>query len=261
MDEKKIRVVIKYGGHALDDADLAMAFSENLVFLGSRGVEVAVVHGGGPQIGGMLERLGLVSRFIDGLRVTDEAVLGVVEMVLCGQVNKRLVRDFLRANVPAVGLSGMDGGMLRAEIVRPELGRVGEITAVRPEIVECLLKDNFVPVIAPLALGGDGQALNINADTAAGALAGALGADYFILISDVPGVLDAQGRLLPELDWPEIQNLCASGVISGGMLPKTRCCRAALDAGCGKAVILDGKTRSSLKKFLVDGEIYGTVIS
>lgn len=255
-----MRVVIKYGGHALDDPELNRAFCQNLALLRDQAMEFVVVHGGGPQIGKLLGDLGIESHFQDGLRVTDEQTLKVVEMVLCGEVNKRIVRDFLRAGLPAAGISGMDGALLRAAIKNPALGYVGEITAVNPQIVNSLLGGGFLPVIAPLALGPDFHPLNVNADTSAGAMAGALEADCFVLISDVPGVLDGEGKLLGSPDWQEIEALRASGVIGGGMIPKVECCRTALAAGCKKAIILDGRAESSLKKFLLDGEPLGTVI-
>ncbi len=260
MDANKTRVVIKFGGHALDDPELNSAFCQNLVFLRDQAMEFVIVHGGGPQIGKLLDKLGVESRFEDGLRVTDEETLKVVEMVLCGKVNKRIVRDFLRAGLPAAGISGMDGKLLQGKIKNPALGYVGEITSVNPAIVNVLLESGFLPVIAPLALDPDCHPLNVNADTSAGAIAGALEADFFVLISDVPGVLDGDGKLLGRLDWPEIENLRAKGVVTGGMIPKTQCCRTALDDGYKKAIILDGRAESSLKKFLLDGEPLGTVI-
>ncbi len=215
MDANKTRVVIKFGGHALDDPELNSAFCQNLVFLRDQAMEFVIVHG---------------------------------------------VRDFLRAGLPAAGISGMDGKLLQGKIKNPALGYVGGITSVNPAIVNVLLESGFLPVIAPLALDPDCHPLNVNADTSAGAIAGALEADFFVLISDVPGVLDGDGKLLGRLDWPEIENLRAKGVITGGMIPKTQCCRTALDGGCKKAIILDGRAESGLKKFLLDGEPLGTVI-
>lgn len=260
MNAKTKRVVIKFGGHAMDDSRLNQAFCENLVFLRNKGMDFAIVHGGGPQIGKLLKKLGIESHFKDGLRVTDEDVLKVVELVLCGEVNKALVRDFLNFGLPAVGISGMDGEILKAKIKNPDLGYVGEIVSVNPALPECLLKNDFLPVIAPLALGKNNHPLNVNADTSAGAIAGALQAGYFILISDVPGVLDEAGELIPRLEWNEIEKLLESGVISGGMIPKVEACRTALSSGCKKAIILDGRAEASLKRFLLDGEPLGTVI-
>lgn len=260
MAENKVRVVIKFGGHAMEDPKLNQAFCENLNFLRDKAMEFAIVHGGGPQIGKLLKQLGIESRFQDGLRVTDERTLKVVEMVLCGEVNKSLVRDFLEAGLPAVGISGMDANTLKAVVKNPDLGFVGEIESVNPALLDCLLKNKFLPVIAPLALDKDNHPLNINADTSAGAIAGSLQSDYFILISDVPGVLNMDGKLVPRLDRNEIEKLLGSGVITGGMIPKVEACMTALAAGCKKAIILDGRAEASLKKFLLDGEPLGTVI-
>lgn len=251
--------VIKYGGHAMDKPELRDAFATDLAFLRRQGMRFVVVHGGGPQINAMLERLGVESRFVRGLRVTDAAVMQVVEMVLCGQVNKAVVSQLAAHGVAAAGISGRDGGLLQARPRSPELGLVGEITRVQPALARCLLDGGFTPVVAPVAGGADGQALNVNADTAAGALAGALHADYFILISDVPGVLGSDGALLPELDGRQSEALRESGIISGGMIPKTEACRHALAEGSGAALILDGRTPSSLRRFLLNGEPLGTL--
>jgi acetylglutamate kinase len=241
-------VVIKYGGHAMTQPDLQAAFAADLAQLAVQGMDFALVHGGGPQISALLDRLHIESRFVDGLRVTDPATLEAVEMVLCGQVNKAVVSELAAHGVRAVGVSGRDGGLMRARVRRPELGQVGTVEAVDPALVRCLLAGGFVPVVAPLANGPDGQALNINADTAAGALAGALKAEYFVLISDVPGVLDAQGRLIPSLNRREIEALQQAGVISGGMIPKVQACLDALDAGCQRALILDGRAPSRRRR-------------
>ncbi|WP_165176938.1 acetylglutamate kinase [Desulfovibrio sp. ZJ369] len=253
-------VVIKYGGHAMDKPELSEAFAADLARLAAQGMRLVVVHGGGPQINALLDRLHIESRFVDGLRVTDAACMQAVEMVLCGQANKAVVSAFAQRGVRAAGISGRDGNLLRARRKHPALGLVGEVDAVDPSLPRCLLDGGFVPVIAPVASGPEGEALNINADTAAGALAGALAADYFVLISDVPGVLDAQGRLIPGLNRAEITRLMEQGVISGGMIPKVEACLNALDAGCGRALILDGRARSSLRRYLLDDAPLGTVV-
>ncbi len=253
-------VVIKYGGHAMDKPELSEAFAADLARLAAQGMRLAVVHGGGPQINALLDRLHIESHFVDGLRVTDAACMQAVEMVLCGQVNKAVVSAFAQRGARAAGISGRDGNLLRARRKHPALGLVGEVDAVDPSLPRCLLDGGFVPVIAPVASGPEGEALNINADTAAGALAGALAADYFVLISDVPGVLDAQGRLIPGLNRAEITRLMEQGVISGGMIPKVEACLNALDAGCGRALILDGRARSSLRRYLLDDAPLGTVV-
>ena len=253
-------VVIKYGGHAMDKPELCTAFATDLAQLSAQDMGFVVVHGGGPQISALLKRLNIESRFENGLRVTDEATMAAVEMVLCGQVNKAVVASFAAHGARAAGISGRDGNLLRAVVKNPALGLVGEVEAVDPALILCLLEGDFVPVVAPVANGPDGQALNINADTAAGALAGALAADYFILISDVPGVLDAEGRLITALTRAEIEKLRAEGVITGGMIPKVESCLHALDAGCQRALILDGRSPSSLRRYLLDDAPLGTIV-
>ena len=254
-------VVIKFGGHAMDKEALCAAFAEDLAFLSAEGTRCVVVHGGGPQISALLERLHIESRFENGLRVTDEATMQAVEMVLCGQVNKDVVRRFAAHGVRAAGISGRDGGLLLASVRQPALGRVGEVDKVDPALVECLLAGGFVPVVAPVASDAAGQPLNINADTAAGALAGALHADYFVLISDVPGVLDGEKRLIPTLDRARSQSLMDEGVICGGMIPKVGSCLHALDAGCRRALILDGREPGSLRRYLYEDAPLGTVVT
>lgn len=258
---KNATVVIKYGGHAMDKPDLSSAFATDLAQLSEQGMGFVVVHGGGPQISALLKRLNIESHFVDGLRVTDAATMEAAEMVLCGQVNKAVVNEFARQGVRAAGISGRDGGLLRARVKNPALGLVGTVEAVDPALPRCLLDGGFVPVVAPVASGPDGEALNINADTAAGALAGAIGAEYFVLISDVPGVLDADGRLIPSLNRKEIQKLRETGVITGGMIPKVEACLNALDAGCQRALILDGRSPSSLRRYLLDDAPLGTVVA
>ena len=252
-------VVIKFGGHAMDKEALCAAFAEDLAFLSAEGTRCVVVHGGGPQISALLERLHIESRFENGLRVTDEATMQAVEMVLCGQVNKDVVRRFAAHGVRAAGISGRDGGLLLASVRQPALGRVGEVDKVDPALVECLLAGGFVPVVAPVASDAAGQPLNINADTAAGALAGALHADSFV-VSDVPGVLDGEKRLIPTLDRARSQSLMDEGVICGGMIPKVGSCLHALDAGCRRALILDGREPGSLRRYLYEDAPLGTVV-
>lgn len=256
---KKEKIVVKYGGHAMEDEELNRIFCRDLAEL-APGRDFIIVHGGGPQIAENLRRLNIPSQFRDGLRVTDEATLEVVEASLCGTVNKRVTRDLLRAGVLALGISGIDGAFIKASIKNPGLGRVGEAREVDAAALLKLLDAGFLPVIAPLGIDENFQPLNINADTAAGAIAGALQADYFVLVSDVPGVLDANSQLLPKLSWSEIEDLRERGVISGGMIPKVLSCRHALEKGCKKALILDGRKQGSLKRFLDHGEPLGTVI-
>jgi len=246
--------VIKYGGHAMGDPEAQRDFAEDVVLLKAIGINPVVVHGGGPQIGAMLKRLGVESRFVGGLRVTDAATAEVAEMVLAGKINKEIVGWVAALGGRAVGISGKDANLVIAEKVRRsepdrnsgierhvDLGFVGEPVTVDPTILANLARDGFIPVVAPVALGADGETYNINADTMAGAIAGALGAKRFFLLTDVAGVLDKQGELLTDLDGAEIARLKADGTISGGMIPKVETCVAAVEAGVEAAAILDGR--------------------
>lgn len=245
--------VVKYGGHAMGDPELARDFAEDIVLLKQVGIRPVVVHGGGPQIGAMLKRLGHESRFIDGLRVTDAATADVAEMVL-GAINKELVRWINEAGGKAVGLSGKDATLIRAEKVSRsvrdpgsaieqvvDLGFVGEPAAVDRRILDVLNEADFIPVVAPIGVGADGHTYNINADTCAGAVASALGAARLFLLTDVPGVLAKDGGLLTDLTPPEVAELVADGMISGGMIPKLETCVGAVEGGVDAAVILDGR--------------------
>ncbi len=254
-------LVVKYGGHAMDDAALRAPFAKSLVALVEQGMRVVVVHGGGPHVNKMLQRLNIESHFVDGLRVTTAETMEVVEMVLLGQVNKAVVSLIKEAGGNAVGICGIDGGLLQGDVLRAELGLVGEVQKVNDGVVQTLLQGNFIPVIAPVATNATGQNLNVNADTAAGAIAGALQADYFVLISDVPGVLDAEKNLLPKLNTADIAKLKAENIIYGGMIPKVDSCLHALQAGCKRALILDGRAEASLERYLLQDEALGTVIS
>lgn len=253
-------IVIKYGGHAMDIPEIKEAFFQELRGLIDEGFKFVITHGGGPQIARLLDRLGIKSSFENGLRVTDAEALEAVEMALCGQVNKEVVRFLEKSGIPAAGISGEDGPTLLARQKDPRLGRVGEVAEARPDLALKLLEAGYTPVIAPLGVDGNFEPLNINADTAAGAVAGALKAD-FVLLSDVPGVLDGAGRIIQRLDEKGVLELKAEGVISGGMIPKTRSCLDALSMGAREAVILDGREKNSLRSFLSGGEIRGTVIS
>jgi len=246
--------VIKYGGHAMGDPEAQRDFAEDVVLLKAVGINPVVVHGGGPQIGAMLKRLGVESEFIGGLRVTDAATAEVAEMVLAGKINKEIVSWIAGLGGRAVGISGKDANLVMAEkVTRTEpdrnsgierhvdLGFVGEPVKVDPSILNNLARDGFIPIVAPVALGADGDTYNVNADTMAGAIAGALGATRFFLLTDVAGVLNKAGELQTDLDRAAIEAFKADGTISGGMIPKVDTCVHAVEAGVDAAVILDGR--------------------
>ncbi len=265
--------VIKYGGHAMGDAEAQRDFAEDVVLLKAVGINPVVVHGGGPQIGAMLKQLGIESTFVGGLRVTDAATAEVAEMVLAGKINKEIVGWLAALGGRAVGISGKDANLVLAEKVsrtepdpnsgierHVDLGFVGEPVAVDPTILVNLTKDNFIPIVAPVALGADGATYNINADTMAGAIAGALGAKRFFLLTDVAGVLDKSGALLTDLDRPAIDALKSDGTITGGMIPKVETCVAAVDAGVEAAVILDGRIPHAMLLEIFTARGAGTLI-
>ena len=252
--------VIKYGGHAMDHADLAEAFASDVAALVKQKSRFVIVHGGGPQISRMLSRLAIESRFVNGLRVTDAETMEAVEMALAGTVNKDVVARLAGKSVAAVGISGRDGNLLTAKVRDPELGFVGDVTRVHPALLECLLAGDYVPVVAPVAQDELFHALNVNADTAAGAIAGALQAETFVLLSDVPGVLDGEKRCISQLDRAGIEKLIREGVISGGMIPKVEACLNALRLGARKALILDGRACNSLLHFVTGEKQAGTLI-
>jgi acetylglutamate kinase len=251
--------VIKYGGHAMGDAELCPLFARDVVLLKQVGVDPVVVHGGGPQIGAMLERLKIKSSFVDGLRVTDRETVDIVEMVLAGSINKQIVSAIVAAGGNAVGLSGKDGGLIEArKLQRTEkdkessierildLGFVGEPVAVNPHILNSMKGSDIIPVIAPIGMGAEGETYNINADTAAGAVAEALRATRLLLLSDVAGVRDKKGRLLPELTASEARALIGDGTIHGGMIPKIETCIHAVESGAEAAVVIDGRVPHAL---------------
>lgn len=246
--------VVKYGGHAMGHPDLQRRFANDMVLLKAVGINPIVVHGGGPQIGAMLKRLGVESEFVGGLRVTDAETARIAEMVLAGSINKEIVGWIGQAGGKALGISGKDAGLVTARKVEGraadplqgierhvDLGFVGEPVRVDPSILKSLSDQGFIPVVAPIALGADGHTYNINADTMAGAIAGACGAKRFFLLTDVAGVLDKGGNLVTDLDAGRIAALKADGTISGGMIPKVETCIAAVEAGVDAAVILDGR--------------------
>ncbi len=265
--------VIKYGGHAMVDEELASLFASDIVLLKQVGVNPSVVHGGGPQIGRMLERLSVQSEFVDGLRVTDEKSVEVVEMVLSGTINKSIVSAINAAGGRAVGLSGKDGNLIQAQKLQrsvkdPEsnieklldLGFVGEPSIVDPQILSSLQGSGLIPVIAPIGIGPKGETYNINADTVAGAIAAAAGASRLLMLTDVIGVLDKAGELLPDLTVQQVMDLQGDGTISGGMIPKLETCMKAVENGVDAAVILDGRVPHSILLEIFTGGGIGTLI-
>jgi acetylglutamate kinase len=266
-------VVIKYGGHAMGDRAAAEDFAEDVVLLEQSGVKPIVVHGGGPQIGRMLDRLGIRSEFRAGLRVTDEATVEIVEMVLAGSINKQIVGWISAEGGRAIGLCGKDGNMVRAKratrtVVDPDsnierevdLGFVGEPEHVERGVLDAVLGAELIPVLAPVAVGADGQTYNVNADTFAGAIAGAMGAKRLLLLTDVPGVLDKDKRLIPELTVEQCRHLIADGTITAGMIPKIETCIYAIEAGVEAVVILDGKVPHAVLLELLTDYGAGTLI-
>jgi len=266
-------VVIKYGGHAMGDADLAEDFAEDVVLLKAVGINPIVVHGGGPQIGRMLDKLGIKSEFKGGLRVTDAATVEVVEMVLAGSINKQIVGWIGAEGGKAVGLSGKDGNMVTARKVTRtavdpdsnienvvDLGFVGEPEQVNREVLDQVLQAELIPVLAPVAVGRDGQTYNVNADTFAGAIAGAMTAKRLLLLTDVPGVLDKNKNLIPEMTIEDCRRLIADGTITDGMIPKIETCIYALEKGVEAVVILDGKVPHAVLLELFTDHGSGTLI-
>jgi len=266
-------IVVKYGGHAMGQDNLASEFGHDIALLKQVGINPVVVHGGGPQINAMLARLAIKSTFVEGLRVTDAAMVEVVEMVLAGTVNKQVAALINRAGALAVGISGKDGGLIRARKLRRtvkdpdsqienvlDLGFVGEPAFIDTRVIHALTGAGLIPVIAPVGTGEDGETYNINADTAAGAIAGALNAQRLLMLTDVPGVLDANKQLLPDLSLAQIRGLIAEGTISGGMIPKVETCLEAVNQGVKGATILDGRVpHALLLELFTEGGI-GTMI-
>jgi acetylglutamate kinase len=265
--------VIKYGGNAMIDENLKQGFAQDVVLMRYIGINPVIVHGGGPQIGKTMERMGKKPAFVSGQRVTDEETMDIVEMVLGGKVNKEIVNLINRAGGKAVGLTGKDGGLIQAkkltmtkksdetgetEII--DIGLVGEVTEVRPGALSALEQGGFIPVIAPVGAGDKGETYNINADLVAGAIAGALKAEKLILLTDQAGILDKDKNLVPTLNKKMVETLIKSGTIAGGMLPKTKSCFEALDAGCSKVHIIDGRVPHSLLLEIFTKEGVGTEI-
>ena len=257
-------VVVKYGGNAMISEELRQAVISDIILLHLVGIRVVVVHGGGPEITEMLNKIGKESKFVDGLRYTDEETMEVVQQVLCGKVNKNLVATLNRMGGKAVGLCGMDAGMFQAKKLDEKYGLVGEITAVEPQMVEDALKDGYIPVVSTVAQGIDGEnSYNINADTAAAKLATALKAEKLILLTDVRGLMmdpKNDNTLLPVVRLSQVPGLVQDGVIKGGMIPKVECCVEAVRSGVENAIILDGRIPHSILIELLSDEGIGTML-
>ncbi len=266
-------VVIKFGGNAMINEELKHSFARNIVLMKTVGINPIVVHGGGPQIGNLLKRLGKVSEFVNGMRVTDSETMDVVEMVLGGLVNKEIVNLINRCGGKAVGLTGKDGDFIRArkinlpkndadelasEII--DLGHVGEVESIDPSVVDMLGHGDFIPVIAPIGVGKDGHSYNINADLVAGKVAEVLKAEKLLLLTDITGVLDKSGNLLTGLSIKDVEQLIADGTISGGMIPKTRCATDALKGGVSTVHIIDGRVENAVLLELFTDQGVGTLL-
>lgn len=234
-------VVIKLGGHAMTSDEAMDSFARDVVLMRQVGINPVIVHGGGPMINALLDKLEIKSEFVNGKRVTDAATMEVVEMVLSGTVNKRIVQAINKQGGRAVGLSGKDANLVVCDPADPALGLVGNPSEINPEVIRTLFENDLIPVIAPLGAGRKGETFNINGDTVAGAIAGALSADRLLLLTDVSGVKNADGDVLTEMNSDQIREMTASGVISGGMIPKTETALAALEEGVKAVVILDGR--------------------
>jgi acetylglutamate kinase len=268
-------VVIKYGGHAMVDEELKKNFALDVILLKYIGINPVIIHGGGPQINEFLKKMQITSSYVQGMRVTDGATMDVVEMVLVGKVNKEIVGLINHCGGRAVGLSGRDGDLVQAKkmkvLGKPEtenappelidLGRVGEVTRINPDILETLDVKDFIPVIAPVGVGEDGQAYNINADLVAGAVAAELKAAKLMLLTDVEGVKDSQGSLLSSIALNDIEPLIADSTIKGGMIPKLRCCASAINGGVNKAHIIDGRQEHAILLEIFTDKGIGTEIT
>ena len=265
--------VVKYGGHAMGDAELAGIFARDIALMKQVGINPIVVHGGGPQIANMLDRLKVKSQFVEGLRITDKETVEVVEMVLAGTINKQIVSTINQVGGMAIGVSGKDANLIEASKLRrtkrdPEsnierildLGFVGEPRYVNPQVLESLEQAGMIPVVAPIGVGPNGETYNINADTAAGAVASAVGATRLLMLTDVTGVLDANGELIPELSPETTRDMIDQGTIAGGMIPKVQTCLKAVDDGADASVILDGRVPHCLLLETFTDRGVGTII-
>ena len=256
-------VVVKYGGNAMTNPDLKQQVMDDIVLLWLIGVKVVLIHGGGPEISSMMDKLGKKPEFVDGLRVTDKETVDIVQMVLAGKVNKTLVSLLEKRGGKAIGLCGMDGNLIVAKMKDEKLGYVGEVTEINISPVTDILEKGYIPVISTLGCDADGNAYNINADTAAAHIAGALGAERFILMTDIAGILkdkDDPSTLIPEITIPQARTLKEEGVISAGMIPKVQCCVTAIEAGVKNVVIMDGRVPHSILMELLTNEGAGTLV-
>jgi acetylglutamate kinase len=266
-------IVVKYGGNAMDES-VAKNFAQDMVLIKQTGIDPVIVHGGGPQIGAMLKKLAIQSEFIDGLRVTDKAAIEVVEMVLTGKINKAIVSDINAAGGRALGVSGKDGKLIVArklqrsktdpntgETKAIDLGFVGEPETVNPDVLKNIMRSDLIPVVAPIGVSNTGETYNINADTVAGAVAGAMNAARLVLLTDVEGVLDSDGKLIPKLTVAQARALIADGTISGGMIPKIQTAIESVESGVSAAVILDGRIPHVLLLELFTEHGAGTLIT
>lgn len=267
-------IVIKYGGNAMESEELQASFAKDIVLMKTVGINPVVVHGGGPQIGELLKRLNIASEFIEGMRVTDSATMDVVEMVLGGQVNKNIVNLINQHGGQALGLTGKDANLIRARKLKvtrrtpgmdkPEIidiGHVGEVTEVNVSLINRLISDNFIPVIAPIGVGEDGKSYNINADLVAGKVAEALQAEKLMLLTNIAGLMDKQGKVLTGLSTAQVDELIADGTIYGGMLPKIRCALDAVQGGVASAIIVDGRVPNAVLLEIFTDTGVGTLIT
>ena len=259
------RVVIKYGGAAMKDCSLKQKVIQDIVLMKFVGMHPIVIHGGGPEINAMLKRLGIASSFIDGLRVTDHATMEIVEMVLGGKVNKEIVSGINASGGKAIGISGKDGGLIEAQALDPsgQMGFVGEVININPQIIETMIENGYIPVIAPIGIDKQGQSYNINADLVAAAIAVSMKADKLVLLTDVPGLLsDPQDSesLISILNISEVAEYIANGTIAGGMIPKVHCCEEAVAGGVGRTHIIDGRVPHSILLEIFTDEGVGTMV-
>jgi len=266
-------IVIKYGGHAMEDEDLKVSFVRDVILMRYIGLNPVIVHGGGPQIDGMLEKIGKKSKFVEGMRVTDRETMEIVEMVLVGKINKEIVSLINQRGGQAVGLAGMDGNLIRArklwisrrgkdaEEKEPlDIGLVGEVEAINPALIENIMNNKWIPVIAPVGVGPAGETYNINADLVAGKVAASLKAEKFILLTDIEGVLDGEKKLISTMNAEMTGRYLREGVISEGMIPKVNCCLQALQEGVKKTHIIDGRVKHAILLEIFTDEGIGTQI-